>query len=201
MTRFADLVFKEYQQEVLQLLLERPDDSFTVNEIATQTSAAYNTVRTFLDELREYGITTHTRKGNATLVAYDHDNRYHGVLTEVFTIDDTSRHEAAHRYAEELYAGREDEIVSIILFGSTARGTATKDSDIDVLVLTEDGDIDDTVTDHARNREAFKDVVPIVQTVTRFRDNLVHGDRFETNIRRDGIVLAGDSIGSLTEDA
>ena len=43
----------------------------------------------------------------------------------------------AELLTERLLAGFRDEIHSIILFGSVARGDATEDSDIDVLIISE----------------------------------------------------------------
>lgn len=194
--RFEDLVFKGYQQEVLRVLLDRPDAGFTVNEVAEETSASYNSVKSFLEELGEYGVVRFERKGSYRLVTYDPDNRYHDLLTDILTVDDTARREVAEEYAEELYRGNEEEIESIALFGSTARGTASKDSDIDVLVLVggDEGKVEKRARDLASGSKEFSGTVPVVETIREFRNNLVHGKRFEESVVRDAITLEGDDV-------
>ncbi len=44
----------------------------------------------------------------------------------------------ANRYAELLIAALSDRLVSVVLFGSVARGDASADSDIDLLIIAND---------------------------------------------------------------
>ena len=48
-----------------------------------------------------------------------------------------NRKEVAERFSDEVLRISGDEIVSITLFGSVAKGVDTADSDIDILVITD----------------------------------------------------------------
>ena len=52
-------------------------------------------------------------------------------------LNDTYR-KAAEEFARRVTSALEDKIDSIVLYGSAARGEATRDSDIDVLVISPD---------------------------------------------------------------
>jgi uncharacterized protein len=83
----------------------------------------------------------------------------------------------------------------VILFGSVARGTATKDSDVDLLVVAPS---DEPYRDHAnRLHELLRDVgrgmhlSPILRTPNELRQRLELGDQFFQEILNTGIELCG----------
>lgn len=200
-TKLIDTLTSRYKTEVLQELIDNPDYTYTVNEMAEDVSGSYNSVRNFLRELERFDIVTFTKKGGSYLIEYNQDSRYHDVITDLLRADNQPLEDAARKYAEKLYTDHDvkSSIRSIVLFGSVARGTAGPDSDIDVLVLTDDNaDIDrveNTVQSYAEKQvEIENDVVPVVETATEFAENARAGKRFETNVLNDGIVLKGDEI-------
>ena len=197
MKQFADLVFKEYEREVLGELLDRPDYGFTVKELVDSVSGSYNSVKNFLEKLNEFGIVRFTSKGNYRIVEYKQQNEYHELLKSIFRVEDSKRMEIAEDYAESLYDRRGDEIFSIMVFGSVARGTADKDSDVDIIVITEDSESVESVKDDAigfTGLDKFPRVIPVAESLEEFRDNYRRGARFEENVFRDGIVLEGEDI-------
>lgn len=197
MERFSDLVFKEYEKEVLEALLDRPDYGFTVKELSDSVSGSYNSVKNFLEKLNAFGIVRFTSKGNYRIVEYDQENDYHNILKSIFKAEGSQRMKIAENYAESLYDRREDEIFSILVFGSVARGTADKNSDIDILVLVKDSENTSSVKDDAvgfTGLDKFSRVVPVAEPLDEFQNNYRRGARFEENVFRDGIVLEGENI-------
>ncbi|MFB6144889.1 MAG: nucleotidyltransferase domain-containing protein [Candidatus Nanohaloarchaea archaeon] len=197
MKRFAGLVFKEYEREVLEELLDRPDYGFTVKELSDSVSGSYNSVKSFLERLNEFGIVRFTSKGNYRIVEYRQGNNYHDVLKSIFRVEDSKRMEVAEDYAESLYDRRGDEIFAILVFGSVARGTADKDSDIDILVITESSESVEQVKDDAigfTGLDEFSNVVPVAESLEEFRNNYRRGARFEENVFRDGVIIKGEDI-------
>ncbi|WP_414838315.1 nucleotidyltransferase domain-containing protein [Candidatus Nanosalina sp. VS9-1] len=197
---FMNLLVSGYKQEVLEHLLENPGYMFTVNELAEKVSGSYNSVNNFLRELEEFDIVSFQKKGRTYLVQYNQDSRYHEVIKTLLRADNTPLEETAREWAEKFYenSGLKDEIRSIILFGSVARGTAGPNSDVDILILVEGYTGTEDIKEQAR-KEAKKlhldfELVPVVESVEEFRNNLVHGKRFETNVKTDGIVLEGEEL-------
>lgn len=197
---FIDLLASGYKQEVLEALLDKPGYMFTVNELANNVSGSYNSVNKFLGQLENFDIVSFQKKGRTHLVHYNQDSRYHNVIKTLLRADNAPLEEAAEKYAEKLYLDveMEDQIKSIILFGSVARGTAGPNSDIDILVLV-DQDADAEEIKNKARKEAERErlefeVVPVVENVKEFRNNLAHGKRFEKNVKKDGLVLKGEEL-------
>jgi len=84
-------------------------------------------------------------------------------------------------------------IYSIIVYGSVARGTATKDSDIDVLVIGENREDWETVSRIAYEidfENAFRTFITTVfLTPDEFKHRLKAGDPFIHNVLKEGVVL------------
>lgn len=197
---FLNLLVSGYKQEVLKHLVDNPDYKFTVNELAGSVSGSYNSVNKFLRELEEFNIVSFQKKGGSYLIEYNQDSRYHEVIKSLLRADNEPLEKAAREYAEALAQDTyvEERIRSIVLFGSVARGTAGPNSDIDILVLTEkDADIEEVkkeAKNYAEQMDLEAELVPVVEDAKEFRDNLVHGKRFETNVKTDGIVLEGEDL-------
>ena len=108
--------------------------------------------------------------------------------------------EAAEKYAENLIKQEfSEKISSIILFGSVARGTADVNSDIDILILVEDWEDVEPIKSKARNHSERKvkisnELVPVVETVEEYKENLENEERFEKNVSKDGIILEGEEL-------
>jgi len=84
-------------------------------------------------------------------------------------------------------------LLEIRLFGSTARGTSTSESDIDILVVVENenGSIRDKVIDIAVDINIKYDVVisPIVMSQKRYLNPLFQETNFHKSIEKEGISL------------
>jgi len=197
---FMNLLVSVYKQDVLEELVDNPDYMFTVNELAEKVSGSYNSVNKFLRELEEFNIVSFRKKGSSYLVEYNQSSRYHDVIKSLLKADNTPLEEAAKEYAEKLYneSHLKGQIRSIVLFGSVARGTAGPNSDIDILILTEEEADNKQLKSEAR-RIAQKmhldfEVVPIVEGIEEFKHNLARGERFEKNLETDGVVLEGEEL-------
>lgn len=95
------------------------------------------------------------------------------------------RKEVAERFSEEVLRTSGDEIVSITLFGSVAKGVDTEDSDIDILVTTDanqniSGDICGVVTDFVIRYSKLPSI--LVYQLNNMSD-------FARKIVREGVLL------------
>ncbi|MPL98938.1 hypothetical protein SDC9_45150 [bioreactor metagenome] len=98
-----------------------------------------------------------------------------------------NRKQLAMEFANSL---NNPEIEKIILFGSVARGDDTKDSDIDILILTTDEDkIEDDIFDIAfeilieKNEYISPKIIPI-EHYEKYKNT-----SFYTNVNEEGIVI------------
>ena len=108
-------------------------------------------------------------------------------------LDDKYR-EAAEEFAHRVGAALGDQVDSIVLYGSVARGEARADSDIDVLVLVpEKGDIAervDRILDEDRRERGFQSLIsPVFVDRDQFRDRIENGYPFIGAVFEDGVVL------------
>lgn len=196
--RFVDLLGKEYKGEVLEFLKENQGDFFSINEIAENTSGSNPSVKKFLQELAELGVVKFRKKPNSYLVEYNPHSRYDDAIREVLKADISDLWEQAVLFSVGLMEDYSEQIDSVILFGSVARGTADSNSDIDILVLISDSvvksDMKSKVLDKARNSDSEADIVPIVEYTSEFRENYMSDDRFSSSVVRDGKALKGMKI-------
>lgn len=197
---FLNLLTSGYKQEILEELVDNPGYIFTINELAEKVSGSYNSVNNFLRELEEFEIVSFRKKGGSYLIEYNPDSRYHEVIKSLLRADNEPLEQAAERYAEKLYnqLGLKNQIRSIILFGSVARGTAGPNSDIDILVLSKQNTDTERLKEKARKTAQQLslnfELVPVIEDSKEFKNNFKHGKRFETNVKKDGIVLEGEAI-------
>ena len=98
-----------------------------------------------------------------------------------------NRVKIAHEFANAINS---DKIVRIILFGSVARGDDGKDSDIDILIVSDyweeiDSIITDVVGDIVLDQQEL--ISPHIMSVERFNNTKDYS--FLTNVLQEGVVL------------
>lgn len=98
-----------------------------------------------------------------------------------------NRVEIAHKFASAINS---DKIIRIILFGSVARGDDNEESDIDILIISNEWEkIDSLITD-----EVFKVVLETEELISPYvlsekQFNEAKHFSFLTNVLREGIVI------------
>ncbi|MBS3131679.1 nucleotidyltransferase domain-containing protein [Candidatus Woesearchaeota archaeon] len=105
--------------------------------------------------------------------------------------------EKAHIFANEVYKELGALIRGVVLFGSSARKTATAKSDIDILVVIDDLQVSLTPEVTEAYRLIVKNKIARVSTrihvttlrFTAFWDYIRNGDPIGVNILRDGVAL------------
>lgn len=85
-------------------------------------------------------------------------------------------------------------VKTVILYGSQARGTATEESDIDLLVVVEEMDknIRAMIIDEAYNLslEEDVDIIALPCDIQEFTFPLFQADTFYRNVQNDGVVIS-----------
>lgn len=199
--KFTDLLGQEYKAEVLKFLKDNPDDFFSINEIAEKTSGSNPSVKGFLEDLSDLGVVKFRKKAGSYLIEYNQNSKYDKAIKEMLKAELEDLVNQAGRYAKSVFDDEEigDNIMSVVLYGSVARGTADSNSDIDIFILiknqSDEEKIMDRSLDLARKRSDEKtEIVPMVEKMGEFKENFHSANRFESSVFDDGKVLKGKEM-------
>ena len=123
---FGNLNSKAFK--VLNLFLDNPEKSFHLREIARLLKIAPATSKAALDELKKAGLIIEQRVANLRLFSADRENESFRQLKRLKNIEWLKNKKFLKRIMDE-------NAISVVLFGSYAIGTNTKESDMDLLIL------------------------------------------------------------------
>lgn len=132
-TSIGDALFTKTQKKVLGLLYGKPDKSFYTNEIMRWASMGRGTVGRELDKLVSAGLLTATREGNQNHYQANENNPIFkelvGIVKKTFGVADEIRESL------KLF---ESKIELAFIYGSIAKGSDIKSSDIDLMLVGND---------------------------------------------------------------
>lgn len=120
---------------ILKLLVENQEETFSIRQIALKRKINYKSAYEAIQKLKEEEIVTLIKKGNITLCSFNKNFNH-----TVFTVESMRRNELLRAKDFKVLYSRLAAINSqfiLILFGSHAKKTQTKHSDIDLLLITE----------------------------------------------------------------
>lgn len=180
-------------QDVLSVLVDDHLAEFTVGELAEMVDANQATVSKAVRLLVAVDAVTTRQQGRRRYVSVNRDN-----LTKpdpVLAVPQSEFHRPVRAFVDRVRA-EVDDLVGVVLFGSVARGTADRASDVDVLVVVRGeertaarrtvqaivSDLEETPFDG--DRYSYQALVESVGSVRRI------GDRMQEQFE-DGITLVG----------
>ncbi|MEK6875625.1 MAG: nucleotidyltransferase domain-containing protein, partial [Nanoarchaeota archaeon] len=122
--------------EILKLLIENREETYSIRKIALQRKINYKSAYNALKALEKQGIAELKSAGNTTLCSFN--NNFNDLVFK-----------AEYSRRESLFKKREFPVIYnslsklefpfiLLLFGSHAKGTATKHSDIDLLLICDE---------------------------------------------------------------
>ena len=124
-------------------------------------------------------------------------NRRHWLVTDVVRVIFDSEKNWLDKMLKELCRALPPSVKSLILFGSAARGQLRGSSDIDLLVLIEDGKNKNEALSYFTGRSAWAlacchyPLAPVVLTLAEFRGKYKRKDDFIRTILKTGRVVSG----------
>lgn len=129
----AEALFTHSQQKVLGLLFAQADREFYVNEMLRLTGSGRGALQRELARLESAGLVRVTRLGNQKRYQANHEapifEELRGIVLKTFGLAGVLR---------EALSPMADRIIAAFVFGSIAKGTDRADSDVDVLVISDD---------------------------------------------------------------
>ncbi len=152
--------------DVLHLLVDNSGRDFTNRELHRVTGRGLSGVNAAVDTLEALGVIIVDRSGRANAVRIDPEMLIKS--DDPVTMIPQPEYHAPVRAIVSQLEERIAENVGVILFGSVARGTADRTSDIDLFVVV-DGD----------RMQAQREAHAIEQEIA---DKQFHGDRYEAHI-------------------
>lgn len=174
-------------QDILHHLVNNPFEEFTQKELARVTGADVSSISRSVDLLERLG-TVSVSEDTPARITMDPD---HITASDpLFTIPQREFRRPVRAFLDELSADVDasddvDELVGVLLFGSVARGSADRSSDIDLLVIV-DGD-----ATYAR-RYASK-------LARDLEDRTFDGDRYQFEVLVESVESAASRGDNLRE--
>ena len=170
-----NILFSTNHQKILSLLTENSDRSFTEKEIVNSTDVSKTGVNVALRELENNGLVLREKRGRMSFWKVDDSIPLTKELKKTLNLA------SLFPLVQKLQAISK----RVILFGSTATGTDTSESDIDLFVLTEnkDGALKEIL--------AFKtarEIKPVIQTTVEYATSRKKDKAFYEQVAK-GITL------------
>ena len=132
-TGLGEALFSKTQRQVLGLLFGNPDRSYYAKEIVRLAGVGIGTVQRELEKLSGAGLLSVKRVGNQKHYQADRQSpifeELRGIVQKTFGVGDVLRLALAE------LAGQ---ITVAFVYGSVAKGTDKANSDIDVMIITEE---------------------------------------------------------------
>ena len=129
----GDALFTKTQQKVLGLLFGKPDKSFYTNEIMRWAAMGRGTVSRELDRLVGAGLLTAIRTGNQNHYQANSNSPVYkemvSIVRKTFGVADQIR---------QALLPMDEQIELAFIYGSIAKGTENKSSDIDLMLIGKD---------------------------------------------------------------
>ncbi|MEM2874632.1 MAG: nucleotidyltransferase domain-containing protein [Candidatus Hadarchaeales archaeon] len=131
-----DLLGTKSDIKILRTLCEYPTKEFNESELARVSRVGQKTVNRMMPKYVGYGIVNVRTIGRANVYSLNSEHYIVKQLMQLFKAESVARLELERRLRE---AFKDDEdIISLVVFGSLARGEEKPTSDIDVFVVAED---------------------------------------------------------------
>ncbi len=128
-------ILKVGQSKILELFYEDKKASLHLRDIARKTKLYPNSVTRFLNQLEKEGILASKKEGNLKKYKIKKSEKLNNIFSS-FDIDKLNKLPLARRRAINYFLDKlQEKPIIVLLFGSTAKETFRKDSDIDLLLI------------------------------------------------------------------
>ncbi len=143
MSAIVDMRYHDYVESLLgsrvmlrlvKALISHPGKIFTVRKLAADAHVSSSEAAVLVQELEEYGIVRVQPVGRAYLITLNEQNYIlNKILKQIIKAEQDTLNELIailHRYFDN------EKIISAVLFGSVAQNREREDSDIDILIIS-----------------------------------------------------------------
>ena len=173
----VSLLFKEYRQKVLGLLLLHPEREFHVRDIARKTSTVAGTLHKELKLLAEAGVLKKRKQGNQVLYSA---NKNCIIYEEIASI--LRKTSGVVDVLKQALSPIEKEITVAFVFGSVAKGKEQDGSDIDVMIIGNISFFDAVKALHPSQISLGREINPKVYSNDDWNKEYVKNGAFFTDV-------------------
>jgi len=196
-TTISDALFTKTQQKVIGLLFGMPDKSFYTNEIMRWASMGRGTVGRELDKLVSAGLLTATREGNQNHYQANTENPIYAELVSIvkktFGVADEIR---------EVVQLFDDNIELAFIYGSIAKGTESKSSDIDLMLVGKGLQYGDIIEALMSLEETLKRTInPTIYDTKDFAAKLDKGNSFVMRVMEQPKIMIKGVINDFRQSS
>lgn len=184
-----DLLFPGARQRALAVLLLHPEADFHLRELSRLTGTHAGTLARELEKLAQTGLLQRNEQGNQV--------RYRAHTGHPLFNDLAAMFRKTHGIVPALRdalapLGRDVQLA--LVFGSLARGTATPESDVDVLVLGGVGFVELVQALFPLHAALGREVNPVLYTPTQFAERVQSADAFARDVlAKPKLFVKGDA--------
>jgi len=186
-----DILGSTLKIRILRILCKNAHIS-TGRELARLAGYSHTQTNSALAELEMNGLVIKRHLGNANAYSLNEDNLLVSrIIIPAFKIEERLIQDLANQFSE----GMGKDLVSIILFGSTARGEEGAGSDIDLILVVKDGTdldkLDEKVSEISLESAAsFGGLIsPILLTEAEYANKKRSKNAFWRTVMQEGIEL------------
>ena len=128
-------IFKQGHNKILKLFYENKKDRFHLREIARKTKLFPNSITRFLNQQETEGLLTSEKNGNLKKYKIKKSEKLNNLFA-AFDIERLNRLPLIRKRAINYFLDcLKEKPIIVLLFGSTAKETFRKNSDIDLLLI------------------------------------------------------------------
>jgi len=188
--RDADAFAHDSIPDILTILVDNPEQTFSNRELHRLTGKGMSNVNAAVDSLEALGVIQVDRAGRSNQVGID-PQQLHRADDPIARIPQSEYHAPVQAVRDRLIDDISDD-AGIVLFGSVARGEADRASDLDIFVVVDDERmaaqraahaIEDEMADERFDGDRYEPHI-VVET----RDSAVSHDRIE-QVFTEGITI------------
>ncbi|MFT7458548.1 MAG: putative nucleotidyltransferase [Planctomycetota bacterium] len=191
----GDALFTKTQQRVLGLLFGKPDQSFYANEIVRWADMGRGTISRELECLVSADLIVVSRTGNQLHYKANSENPIYsemlGIVRKTFGVADVIRE------ALEPLLGKID---LAFIYGSIAKGSDVKTSDIDLMLVGKGLVYSDVMTLLLPLEESLqRPINPTIYTPAKFKEKVKLGSSFLTRLMGRPTLMIKGTIDDFRE--
>ena len=178
--------------KILRLFFEYPNRTFLTREVFEDTKVGVGYGLKCLKLLLSSELIKMKKVGNQKRYFLNKEHKFYSILNEIFSNERKNYPNISffHRgIIAEIIEKLHDE--TVILFGSIPAGTATPESDIDILIITEK---EQEVRENIKiiEKKGDIDIQSIILSKEKLREMIKKKTRIIKNISKEKIFLTGD---------
>ena len=191
-----NLLGSKAKVKILRVLSETRT-AYSLKNLAAETELSLSIAHKASEELSEDGILLRVKgTGKERLYKFNADSPFAAAIFELFKVEKTRQRKEIifmHTWSvlEDAVSKIKDKSNLIILFGSQARGDATLNSDIDLLIVPKNSQ--EEILDALRKVKSSNKINPTMISLEAFKEEISDNTLFYRNIKSDSVIFYIDS--------